>query len=261
MGLKFVFISLMERIKCVKNRGVFKKRLPYSSPIDTCGLKLPPKLEQDTFVLSHSSQTMCNLHKNRAIGSNASSLRRTLDELNKPPEIQELTYQDIRNIHLIKKIDAQFRNLKPLEYPTTVYRGEVQGAFGYKSFERYFAKISNAKKGDIITPSNGYSFYGDSKSCLELFGKSNSSENLAITYTTYLPKESMVSRGISTNAEYGIEYITPRGAKHRVLSVEKVSPNKLHLETELIIDDLPTEISIPEQFKYMEQKLLEKGEL
>ena len=122
----------------------------------------------------------------------------------------------------VKKIDAAFKSLRPLEKDCIVYRGRAENPspFG-KDLNTDFEIINKAKVGDVIVPDTAYSYCAFKKSLANCWGGTGArsyanpgESNRIMMMTIRLPKGATVSR----NLEHGGEVIMPRSAEYRLIS-------------------------------------------
>ena len=154
--------------------------------------------------------------------------------------------------------------LKPLEEPVVAYRGMNNQGFLITSFDNMYNNIAKLKEGDVFILDDAYSFYGTDPVCLEKFG--NNFRDIpdgakVIRITANFPQGSIVSRGISTNAEYGLELVTPRAAKCKLVSKKANEYNGYDIVVDYTKGELPQKLKVPPELREVEAKMLKDGDL
>ena len=234
------------------------------NPSQLKGLKLANTLNTDVVEFSTKKiYEIIPMHRNYSIGSNTKDIRNFL--YNPDKYIKRYgEHEAVEKIYFINLIDEQFRMLKPLERPTVAYRGINNQGSLITNFDNMYGNLTKLKEGDIFILDDAYSFYGTEPACLEMFG--NNFRSLrdgakVIRITANFPQGSIVSRGISTNAEYGLELVTPRAAKCKLISKKANEYNGYDIVIDYTKGDLPPKLKVPPELKEVEAEMLTDGDL
>lgn len=255
--------DLATYLKACKKSSVLQTKAVIPSQLKD--LKFATTLNTDVVeITSKKIYDIIPLHRNCSVGSNSSQIREFLST-NADEFIEEYgKRRSVEQIYFINHIDDQFRLLKPLEEPIVAYRGMNNQHRSVRALDNMCENIAKLKEGDIFVLDNGYSFYGTSSDCLKMFGnrsKGLSDGTKVIRITANFPQGSYVSRGISTNPEYGLELLTPRGANYKLVSKKPNQYNGYDIVVDYTQGEFPPKLKINQQLKEVEEHLLKRGDL
>lgn len=115
----------------------------------------------------------------------------------------------------MKKIDKEMSELPPLEKDCVFYRGVGQ---------KDVPSIMNGNIGDIVSPDNGYAYYGFNRSLATEFSG-------GVILEVKTPKGARISR----NMEHDGEAVFPRNAEYKILSKTQTPDGEWRIELEYLL--------------------------
>ena len=204
--------------------------------VNTSGLRLAPKLEDDVVQISKQANRWtknpkeyipnCNIPNSEIpshhmVHGKNSNIRDVAD-------LRKGIVEDCGMLggYQAIKLDKEFAKLTPLEKDCIGYR--IVGRSNVPRRNQPFTVIENAKIGDTVILDEGCAYAFQQESLISLNNYNLKNPMLEIIR---IPKGARVSR----NMEHGGEILMPRGAKYRLISKETAANGKIKVVLEYIL--------------------------
>lgn len=199
--------------------------------VNTSGLRLAPKLEDDVVQISKQANRWTKNPKEYIPNCNIPNSEIPSHHMvhGKNSNIRDVA--DVEDCGMLGgyqaiKLDKEFAKLTPLEKDCIGYR--IVGRSNVPRRNQPFTVIENAKIGDTVILDEGCAYAFQQESLISLNNYNLKNPMLEIIR---IPKGARVSR----NMEHGGEILMPRGAKYRLISKETAANGKIKVVLEYIL--------------------------